>query len=241
MWDLCFINKNTGWICGADNTLLKTTDAGKTWNEITIPGASDKINVEIKFIDKDNGWLSNNHGEILKSSDGGITWNIVKQNNLGGARLAIFDKNTVYFLSRKLFRTFDGGMTWDSLAVSTPQNYAIYDMYFTDKDNGYITTMNGTGGLMITEFPVLETKNSGNSWISSEYIDEMSITCCFFTDVNSGWFAGFRKVYKTTDGCKKLELDFELEDLSAKAMYFINENCGWILSWNGNIYKYNIF
>lgn len=108
LWDLCFNNKETGWICGADNTLLKTTNAGRTWNKITLAGNPEKINVEIKFIDEMNGWMSNNHGEILKSTDGGILWDVVRNNNRGGTRLAVFDENTAYFLSGKLFRTFDG-------------------------------------------------------------------------------------------------------------------------------------
>lgn len=239
LWDLCFINSNTGWICGAGNSLLKTTNAGKTWNVITVPGDSGYINVEIKFIDKDNGWMSNNHGEILKSSDGGATWNIVKQNNLGGARLAVFDKNTVYFLSQKLFRTFDGGMTWDSLAVTTPQNYAIHEMYFTDQDNGYITTRNGTGGMLIKKYPVLITKDGGNSWYCSEYVDEMMLLCCFFINENLGWLAGFEKVYKTSDGGNNWISDFEPVDFGAKEMFFLDKKDGWIITWSGDIYKYN--
>ena len=84
---------------------------------------SDVLNVAITFIDENNGLLSNNHGEILKSSDGGMTWKVVKRNNVGGARLAFFDENTAYFLSGRLFRTFDGGITWDSIDVSIPKNY----------------------------------------------------------------------------------------------------------------------
>lgn len=241
LWDVCFINNQTGWVCGADNTILKTTDAGETWNKIFLPGISAKINVTIKFIDENNGCVSNNNGEILKSADGGLTWQVVKQNNVGGARIAIFDESTIYFLSGKLFRTYDGGLTWDSLLVSTPKNYMNYEMFFSDPNNGYITTVNGTGGMIITEYPIMMTMNGGSTWQTSEYLKSESngFRCVCFTDEKNGWVAG-NNIYKTNNGGESWSLDYSSKAsiLGAKDMCFINENSGWIVNWDGQIYKY---
>lgn len=239
LWDVCFINNQIGWVCGADNTLLKTVNAGESWNTVSLGDFSNKVNVAIKFIDDNNGWLSNNNGEILKSSDGGLTWQVVKQKNVGGARLAVFDENTVYFLSGKLFRTFDGGVTWDSLSVSTPNNYMNSEMFFSDPDNGYIVTVNGTGGMIISEYPIVMTKNGGSNWQSSDYLKSDGFRCVYFTDENNGWVAG-NNIYKTNDGGESWILDYspKTSTLNAKDLYFINENCGWLINWDGQIYKY---
>ncbi len=242
LWDLCFISNETGWICGADNTLLKTTNAGKTWNKITLSGNPDIINVEIKFIDEMIGWMSNNHGEILKSTDGGMSWELVRANNLGGSRLAVFDENTAYFLNRKLFRTFDGGLTWDSLLVSTPKNYMKNQLFFPDPNNGYITTGNGTGGQIITEFPVLISKDAGLSWqISDSLFDGESpgLWALYFIDKDNGWVAGSKRVYKTINGGISWTLDFESTHIGAKGMFFLDKNNGWIISWFGKVYRYS--
>ena len=49
---------------------------------------------------------------------------------------------------------------------------------------------------------------------------------------------GLDNVYKTTDGGMHWKLDFSPEHLGANEIFFLNENHGWILAWNGNIYKY---
>jgi photosystem II stability/assembly factor-like uncharacterized protein len=241
LWDVCFINNQIGWICGADNTLLKTIDGGMTWTKIVLSDSTDIVNVAIQFIDTNNGWLSNNQGEILKSSDGGLNWQIVKNNNRGGARLAVFDENTVYILRGNLFRTFNGGLAWDSLQVSTPKNYAKYEMFFPNPSHGYITTVNGTGGMIITEYPIMITKDGGNNWQTSSYLKTESIgfNCVFFVDENNGWIAG-NYIYKTTDGGEKWIIDHSIREgvLHAKDMYFINENNGWVLDWDGQVYKF---
>ena len=239
LWDICFVNDRIGWVCGADNTILKTIDAGKTWDKITPSEPSDKLNVAIKFIDEQNGWLSNNHGEILKSSDGGFVWQVVKQNNIGGAHLAVFDENTVYFLNGKLFRTFDGGETWDSLNVSTPTNYMSSEMFFSDPQTGYITTVNGTGGTIINEYPILMTKNGGINWQASDYLEGNGFVCVYFIDKDNGWIGG-SNVYKTSNGGENWILDYSpnFGPLHIKEIFFITQDCGWLTNWGGQIYKY---
>ena len=48
-----------GWICGADNTLLKTENGGDSWNLLSSGTESTNINIAIKFVDEKNGWISN--------------------------------------------------------------------------------------------------------------------------------------------------------------------------------------
>ena len=78
-----FSDSKHGWISGGDSlgTLLKTTDGGETWNEITKIGHETN---DMFFEDSIHGWIVgcdiNERGVILESSDGGKHWNIEVEN-----------------------------------------------------------------------------------------------------------------------------------------------------------------
>lgn len=242
LWDIDFINYDHGWACGAGNTLLKTRDGGKTWNTLELSGRESAINVELEFINESHGWMSNNQGDILKTTDGGESWQIAYHNNFGGSRLVVFDQENMYFLNfNRLLRTSDGGITWDSCTVSAPQNYMITEMFFTNPSHGYIVTMNGTGGMIIDEYPVLLSKNCGNSWQTSDYLKSKSgFKCVYFIDNEYGWIAG-DNIYKTKNGGESWKLEYSGQDdpVYAKDIFFINKDLGWLINYNGQIYKYD--
>lgn len=245
LWAISFINNSQGWICGADNTILKTINGGKEWINISPSRSSNKINVEMKFVDENNGWISNNHGEIQRTTDGGVTWDIKKSGIIGGSRLALFDAQTIYALGHtfdgtKLYKTLDGGSKWDSVAVPVSEYYNVSGMFFINSNDGYVIYENGTGGMIITEYPVTITKDGGKTWSSSEYLKDGGFRCVYFINENVGWIAGGQNIYKTIDGGNQWFLDFSPSNgiLSAKDIYFINESCGWVINWDGQIYKY---
>lgn len=241
LWDISFINDQVGWVCGSKNTILKTNNGGGSWTTLLSDSTSDKIFVTLQFYDENIGWMSSNQGEILRSVDGGSSWEIVKDDNLGGAQLAVLDSNSAYCLSGKLYYTSDAGKTWESYSIPKPKNYFISDFYFTDKNHGFATLGNGSGGEIITEFPILSTTDGGSNWELSYYLkDGGGFSCVYFVDQNNGWIGGVENIYKTKDAGNSWTLDFTLEDdfLNSKDMCFINKNVGWVINYNGQIYKY---
>lgn len=241
LWDICFVNSQNGWICGAGNTVLRTLDGGNSWQNISPVDTSGQTYVSIKFIDENVGWMSSNYGKILKSTNGGMSWSVKKEHNLGGAKLAVFGANTVYALIRKNFyRTFDGGITWDSVQVSIPQQYGVSNMFFVNANCGWITTENGTGGSIINDYPVFMTEDAGITWSSSDLLKDGGIWSVYFVTDKVGWVAGVSNIYKTTDGGKRWTFEYSPDngELYAKDIYFCNESCGWIINYDGQIYKY---
>jgi len=240
LWDISFISNLQGWICGANNTILKTTDGGKSWIDISPLSSENKIYVTIKFIDENNGWASSNYGEILRTTNGGLSWDIKKSGHIGGSQLSVINAQTVYALSGKFYKTFDGGVTWDSCNVSKPKNYAASDIIFTNKNNGWISTENGSGGAIINEFPVIITKDGGTTWNQSKLLQDGGFKCIYFIDDKLGWIAGIQNIYKTTNGGMNWILEYSSENynLCAKDIFFVDESCGWIINWDGIIYKY---
>ena len=240
LWDVNFVDNIHGWICGANNTILKTSDGGKSWIDISPSSSENKIYVSIEFIDENNGWISNNYGEILQTIDGGLNWQLKKSGNIGGSRLSVINSQTVYALSGKLYKTSNGGKTWDTMEVSIPKNYMASEMTFTDINNGWIIMENGTGGTIITEFPVIMTNDGAETWTSSEFLKDGGFRCIHFINEYTGWIAGTQNIYKTIDGGKHWTLEFSPanRELFAKDIYFVDESNGWIINWDGVIYKY---
>ena len=94
---LQFVTSEEGWILTTMNGvgmqinyLLKTTDGGKTWENVNITGkknydgiysVADRSNM--KFYDKNNGWISisNYNGPdplLFRTTDGGKNWSRIK-------------------------------------------------------------------------------------------------------------------------------------------------------------------
>jgi hypothetical protein len=70
-----FTSAQVGWIAGEVHTLMKTTDAGLSWQEVSVPGMGNEDHFYcIYFVNANNGWISGSNGLILKTTDGGQNW-----------------------------------------------------------------------------------------------------------------------------------------------------------------------
>ncbi|GAB1444317.1 hypothetical protein MASR2M39_31680 [Ignavibacteriales bacterium] len=68
------VSSTVAYVSGESKTLLKTVDAGLTWNPITDdPSMSGTYN-QIHFVDELNGFLRQTN-QIFLTSDGGNSWN----------------------------------------------------------------------------------------------------------------------------------------------------------------------
>ena len=76
----------------------------------------------ISFVDSANGWTSGFSGILMRTSDGGSHWRVIQtplsdlilQHSFISPKVGWI----LYYPSNKVYRTTDGGLTWDS--VSTP-------------------------------------------------------------------------------------------------------------------------
>ncbi len=73
LFGLYFADNSTGWICGLEATILKTTDGGKTWKDLPSESEYAIYSISVKG---DRGWAVGDKGAYLLSTDGGNTWKI---------------------------------------------------------------------------------------------------------------------------------------------------------------------
>lgn len=139
------------YVCAASGGMFKTTDNGSNWtpifdNEITLSIgdlAISSTNEEVLYVgtgeaNGGGGSLVYDGEGVFKSTDGGNTWNNVGLQEAGSiGRVAIdpIDDNIVFVAAmgylfseneeRGIFRTQDGGVTWENVLYSSSKTGGI--------------------------------------------------------------------------------------------------------------------
>ncbi len=127
---LSVVNNKIIWASGSGGTVLRSVNAGESWENIVVPGFEKTDFRDIHGFDKKTAVIMgiDTPAVILRTSDGGKTWKQTYYNNTKGMFLddmlfwnlqsgfVIGDPIDGHFF---VARTFDGGKTWNEI----PKNY----------------------------------------------------------------------------------------------------------------------
>jgi photosystem II stability/assembly factor-like uncharacterized protein len=120
-----------GWAWSDANRLLRTTDGGANWSDIT-PTNPNIDTFGSFFLDAQNAWLALSSGGILRSSDGGQTWIALNPTisplqrylayyfttpNDGWAQTSEGAAGSIYI---QIYETHDGGATFSPANIIDP-------------------------------------------------------------------------------------------------------------------------
>ena len=91
-----FVDELNGWAVGEYNTIIKTTDGGKTWVQIPKSSSWGSYNdfFNVRFFDLKNGIVTADYETILKTTDGGNNWTVIKVTNELFFKVFFIDANT---------------------------------------------------------------------------------------------------------------------------------------------------
>ncbi len=122
---LAVVSDKVVWASGTGGTVIRTTDGGKNWNVIQVPGAEKLDFRDIEAFDASTAYvLSIGNGDasrIYKTTDGGKTWQLQFTNKEEKAfydAIACWDRNNCIAMSDpvdgfyRLIVTKDGGASW---------------------------------------------------------------------------------------------------------------------------------
>jgi photosystem II stability/assembly factor-like uncharacterized protein len=166
----------TPWLLssgGAGSGLFKTTDGGDTWSELTrnpgMPaGVLGKITVSVSRADSRRvfAMVEAEEGGLFRSDDAGATWSRVNDERDRRQRAFYFsrvfadpkDRDTVYALNVQLFRSKDGGRSFEVL----PEAHADHhDLWIDPRNPERMIESNDGGGTI--------SVNAGRTWSAQDY------------------------------------------------------------------------
>ena len=159
---------------GKYRAVLRTTDGGKTWANVTpktistCPFYYSETAIESCFLDSNTGWIA--------ATD---LQNQSKQINI--------------------FSTADGGATWKASAIDTTYLPSIHSLSFVDKLHGWVNVMPGDQPHTAPQGYLYSTSDGGETWSKSQLprggsTDFVSPSCGIFNNGNS--------ICQTIDGGK---------------------------------------
>lgn len=154
LFSVYFQDKDTGYALSSGK-VLRTTDAGKTWNRIL---NSYNNFSGIMFSDRLNGVIIGYNDLVLKTSDGGKNWSLIRTGSNDDDFLAVYTnhKDTIYVLGPDDLDTYkygnyinvsyNGGSSYTR--ISTGSSQTIRSLQMWDKNTGTMGSL--TSGVFKT-------------------------------------------------------------------------------------------
>lgn len=230
LYDIEFINDQTGWAVGDAGVVIKTTNGGTNWVNVQNPSGQLSPNLwTVVPIDSSIIYVTSGQDFAMKTINGGMNWNVIHHcPNCNSSFIGAYflNKDTGWFLGAyKVFRTYNGGLTLDSF--STPW-FDIYEIYFKDINTGVFC---GDGR-------VFKSTNGGESWFNTNVPVGGSFPMFRKLGVygDNLWVGGGNpKIYKSTNFGES----WSISDSSLRAfgIDFISSNTGFIGGGLNALYK----
>ena len=254
--DLSFIDPQNGWAVSGIPSLIRTTDGGDTWQQISIEPPYDVLYMRtVRFINPSTGFvgtLSPGHPMLITTDSGKTFTDIIISGRIPNriCGLNSYHQNIFGVGAYDGFPTFiksvDSGKTWIGIDMS-PYAFSLVDCYFFNDSVGL-----AVGSADGTEFydgnsVVLRTTDQGQSWTrvyQSMRVGEWGWKLFFLNDSvgyaslevarNSGKPAYY---LKTKNRGLTWGDNFFLDSYDEEGIGFATESLGWIGGWTGPTYQ----
>lgn len=263
IYDMWFLNANTGYLVGSGGKVLTTIDGAESWSEIDL--GTENTLYDIFFCDDSHGWITSDTGSIFRTNDGGLNWESIETGMMEYIRKCFFINQYIGYCvlryDNTLFKTADGGISWE--ACQTPMDSDIEDLWFFSDDSGFISyfdtvykTVDGGTSWNVVDFdipigihPSMQFINADTGWVvtdSSVFItlnggenwENLSATfgagCFQFANFNTGWSFSDKQIFKTGNhGISWLSQTQSVTRSAILKIWFIDALRGWAVSSDG--------
>jgi photosystem II stability/assembly factor-like uncharacterized protein len=200
-----FVDARRGFVCGSGGLILRSTDSGRTWQKAVTPDTG-RI-TDITFASAAVGFAMGKYDSVLATSDSGKTWSARKIYN--GSKPAVYSiracfptEKIGYLVSlMQLFRTEDGGLTWNP-ATGVPWGASyLSDCWFASPDTGFIAA--------VTYGSLVRTDDGGKS---TRNVLPNSTNRVRFLNREIGYSISINQIRRTVDGGKGWTQDAKASD-----------------------------
>ena len=151
LFSASFPSANTGFACGYGNHLIKTTDGGANWIDISFPSTASNLNT-VFFVNENTGWLCSTD-TLRYTTNSGLSW-IIKITPINGRELFFVNVSTGWLnTGQSILRTTNGGVNWNTISFASDG-----ELFFVNSTTGW--TSHSSGG----SATIFKTTNSGINW-----------------------------------------------------------------------------
>lgn len=233
LFSFSFPSVNTGFAVGYGNRMIKTTNSGNNWFNISIfPNTAENLN-SVWFTNENSGWMCSTNDTLYQTTNSGVTWSRQMKFQSDGQKIFFIDSNTGWILAQpRLYKTTDAGLNW-TLINTQMGNYFT----FVSANTGWMATYPGGGSV------IHKTTDGGSTWTPQYSTTSFRNIYCFdFVNESTGWAAGYREhILKTTNGGLNWVAQRDLSNsVGLVSIDFINENTGWAVGSSGySLYTVN--
>jgi len=228
------ITEETGFAVTDHSELLKTFDAGVSWEVINMPFDS-VLYTDMQFLNADTGFLCAAPNRFFRTVNGGQDWETYIFDTLRYlADICFLNHFEGWAVGVQGFagHTTDGGRSWSGRSLP---EYDLSKVQFTDRLHGYILSFHGK---------VFRTVDGGTTWTDLG-VDFVMPQNMFFYDTRTGLITDYYSVYRTHDAGDTWE-----EELNCHSSNFSSQITGffspgpaqaWICTMDGRIYAFSPF
>jgi len=216
--DVFFVTPDIGYVGGNAGTILKTTDAGASWNALLggDPGSTERGITQLWFVTPEIGWaaqITGTHTNLLHTTDGD-SWTRIGTIPEHYEDFAFAsDSLGVYVNDEKIFQTRDAGKTWRQVGTCATKAVIggltrdamcnLWKLRFATPDVVYAL---GQGKSGTDAAFVMRSDDAGENWSVVSVIEgqDGGEGGLFFLDENVGYFSTKygKGSYRTVDGGK---------------------------------------
>ena len=223
-----FRDSNNAIAVGNAGSILKTTNAGNTWENKNV---NSYLSLKESFFVNANigyavGYNKDFTDAIIKTTDGGNSWIDL---SIGYNTLL----TSVYFLSQDtgfavgyfgtILKTVNGGLNWVVVNSGTGSN--LNCVFFINSLTGFIVGESGT---------LLKTTNGGATWQLTTLSG--SLKKITFLNSTDGFIVSNDQIFKTINGgANWTSVLYSLNYLNS--LHFVNSNIGFATGYYGYVFK----
>lgn len=154
---LAFTDEATGVAVGHDSVILRTTDAGDTWERVHWAPEDEAPFFDVWFADQENGVAIGAYGSHFRTTDGGLTWVFEPLGDTDWHlhEIARDDAGRLFVAAEAgfFYRSDDGGFDW--LELPSPYEGSFFGVLPLEEDTLLLFGLRGH---------LFRSEDAGETW-----------------------------------------------------------------------------